>query len=150
SLGQPIGFFAFPSGGRWTVRRSQLESIHVGDVVTAVDGVRMPEVFASKRRFISGSSDRDAQLNLFLTPLLFPSKSTVTLADARTGRIGRAADKPREEPPQKTEGRWREQGRLAYLKVPVFRGSKFAADAVEYLRQFRDGQALILDLRGNE
>ena len=150
SFGQPIGFFAFPSGNRWTVRRSQLQSIRVGDVVTAVDGVRMPEFFASKRRLISGSSDRDAELSLFLTPILFPIRFTVTLADGRTVRIDRAADKRREESPQKTEGRWLEQGRLAYLKVPLFRGIKFAADAVEYLRQFRDAQALILDLRGNE
>ena len=150
AFGQPIGFFAYPAGDRWTVRRSQLDSLRVGDVITAVDGVRMPEFFAGKRRLISGSSDRDAELSLFLTPILFPTRFTVTLADGRTVRIDRAKDGRREEPPPRTEGRWLEQGVLAYVKVPVFRGIKFAADAVEYLRQFRDAKALILDVRGNE
>jgi len=149
-FGQPIGFFAFPSGKRWTVRRSQLDSIRVGDVVSAVDGVRMPEFFAAKRRFISGSSDRDAELSLFLTPVLFPLRFAVTLADGRTVRIDRVNDKRREEPPQQTEGRWLKEGQLAYVKVPVFRGIKFAADGLQYLRQFHDARALILDLRGNE
>jgi len=150
AFGQPIGFFAFPSGDRWTVRRSQLDAIRVGDVVTAVDGVRMPEFFAARRRYISASSDRDAELSLFLTQVLFPLRFTVTLADGRTVRIDRAADKRREEPPQRTEGRWLKEGQLAYLKVPVFRGIKFAADGLEYLRQFRDAKTLIVDLRGNE
>jgi len=149
-FGQPIGFFAFPSRDRWTVRRTQLEGIRVGDVVTAVDGVRMADFFGARRRLISGSSDRDAELSLFLTPVLFPLRFTVTLADGRTVRIDRATDKRREEPPQKSEGRWLEEGRLAYLKVPVFRGIKFAADGLEYLRRFRDAKVLVLDLRGNE
>jgi carboxyl-terminal processing protease len=149
-FGQPIGFFAFPSGNRWTVRRSQLDAIRVGDVVTAVDGVRMADFFAAKRRLISGSSDRDAELSLFLSPVLFPLRFTVTLADGRTVRIDRASDKRREEPPLKTEGRWLQEGQLAYLKVPVFRGIKFAADGLEYLRRFRDAKVLVLDLRGNE
>src|SRR5262249_20150616 len=149
-FGQPIGFFAFPSGARWTVRRTQLEAIRVGDVVTAVDGVRMADFFAARRRLISGSSDRDAELSLVLTLVLLPLRSRVTLVDGRTVRIDRASDKRREEPPQKTEGRWLEEGRLAYLKVPVFRGIKFAADGLEYLRRFRDTKVLVLDLRGNE
>jgi carboxyl-terminal processing protease len=149
NYGQPIGFFAFPAGEHWTVRRTQLESIRVGDVITAVDGLSMPEFLASKRRYISASSDRDAQLSLFLTPQIFPLRFSVTLTDGRRVKVDRVGDRRREEPPLKTEGRWIRPG-LAYIKVPVFRGIKFAADGVENLRQFHEARALILDVRGNE
>src|SRR5262249_6015495 len=83
NFGQALGFFAFPAGKQWAVRRSQLDSIRVGDVVTAVDGVPITDFFAKQRRYISSSGDRDAELSLFLTPPVFPLKFTVTLADGR-------------------------------------------------------------------
>ena len=35
--GAPIGILAYPVSGKWTVVRSQLDSIHVGDVIASVD-----------------------------------------------------------------------------------------------------------------
>src|SRR5512133_101415 len=35
---QPIGFLAYPLLGKWTVVRSVVDSVRVGDVITAVDG----------------------------------------------------------------------------------------------------------------
>jgi carboxyl-terminal processing protease len=150
NYGQPVGFLAFPTGDRWPVRRSQLDSVHVGDVVTAIDGVPISKFFAAQRKYISGSSDRDAELSLFMTPPVFPLKFTATLEDGRNITIDREHDKRNKAPPLQTEGRWIEPGAIAYVKVPTLHGFKIIADAVEFVRQFQNAKTIILDVRGNE
>src|SRR5262249_44457781 len=82
---QPIGFLAYPLGGKWTVVQTQLEKVRLGDVISAVDGVSVDDFFARNRKYISASSDRDAGVSLFDTPVLFPSKFNITLGDG--GRV---------------------------------------------------------------
>ena len=150
NYGQSVGFFAFPAGDKWAVRRSELDAVKVGDVITAIDGVAIQEFFAAKREYISGSSVRDTELSLFMTPVVFPFKFTVTFSDGRRLVVDRAHDNRHESPALKTEGKWIKQGSVAYLKLPGLRGFKLVADAMEYVRQFKDANTIILDVRGNE
>src|SRR5262249_52172480 len=50
---------------------------------------------------------------------------------------------------EKTEGRWLMEKAVAYIKVPTFHGIQTQAQALEYLEQFHDAKAVILDVRGN-
>jgi len=149
NYGQPIGFIAYPLDGRWTVIRSRLAAVHVGDVITAVDGVPIPQYFERNRRYVSASSHRDAGLSFFDTPAIFPQQFKITLADGRAVAIDRKNDKKAEEPPAKTEGRWLTPSVVAYIKLPVFHGIETQAQAIDFLKQFHDAKTLILDIRGN-
>ena len=71
NYGAPIGILAYPVAGKWTVVRSQLDSIHVGDVIASVDDAGADELFARNRRYLSASSDRDAGVSFFDTPAVF-------------------------------------------------------------------------------
>jgi hypothetical protein len=41
---QPNGFIAYPLTGKWTVVRSNLDSVKVGDVITAIDAISPPSI----------------------------------------------------------------------------------------------------------
>jgi len=146
---QPIGLMAYPLAGKWTVVRSVLDSVHVGDVITAVDGGPIEEFFERNRRYVSASSSRDAGVSFFDTPVVFPEKFVLTLADGRKIPIDRTNDKKTSPTPAITEGRWLVEKSVAYIKVPTFHGIQTQAKALEYLAQFHDAKAVILDVRGN-
>jgi carboxyl-terminal processing protease len=149
TYGQPIGILAYPLAGKWTVVRTALVSIHVGDVITAIDDTSIDDFFARNRRYVSASSDRDAGVSFFDTPALFPEKFTLTLADGRKIPIDRKNDKKAPPPAANTEGRWLAEKSVAYIKIPTFHGIETQAQALEFLKQFHDAKSLILDVRGN-
>lgn len=149
NYGEPTGILAYPLGTQWTVVRSQLDSLHVGDVITAIDDTPMADFYARKRAYVSASSDRDAGLSFFDTPIIFPDKFTITLADGRKIPIDRKNDKKKPQPQENSEGRWLVEKTIAYIKVPTFQGIQTQAQALEFLKQFHDAKVLILDVRGN-
>jgi hypothetical protein len=114
---QPNGFIAYPLAGEWTVVRSNLDSVKVGDVITAIDATSIRDFFARNRKYVSASSDRDAGVSFFDTPVIFPEKYILTLADGRRIPIDRKNDKKNAEPPPKTAGRWLVEKSVAYIKV---------------------------------
>jgi len=149
NYGAPIGILAYPVAGEWTVVRSQLPSIHVGDVIAAVDDASADDFFARNRRYLSASSDRDAGVSFFDTRALFPETFTITLGDGRKVAIDRKNDKKQPLLEAKTEGRWLVRNSVAYVKVPTFHGIETQAQALGFLKEFHDAKALILDVRGN-
>lgn len=50
---------------------------------------------------------------------------------------------------QKTESRWLEPDKIAYMKVPSFNSPEFEKDALEQLMGYKHAQAIIVDVRGN-
>jgi len=146
---QPIGFLAYPLAGKWTVVRNALDSVKVGDVITAIDDASIEDFYARNRKYVSASSDRDAGVSFFDTPVIFPEKFTLILADGRRIPVDRKNDKKRPEPMPKTEGRWLVERSVAYIKVPSFHGIETQAQALGYLKEFREAKAVILDVRGN-
>ncbi len=146
---QPIGFLAYPLAGKWTVVRSALDSVHVGDVITGVDNGSVEESFERNRRYVSASSSRDAGVSFFDTPVVFPENFVLTLGDGRKIPIDRRNDKKTSPAPEITEGKWLVEKSVAYIKVPTFHGIQTQAKALEYLAQFHDAKAIILDVRGN-
>jgi carboxyl-terminal processing protease len=146
--GQAVGFAAYPLRGKWVVVRSGIGALRIGDVIEAIEGTPTQQYFERSRKYISASSDRDAGVSFFDTPVLFPKSFTLTLDGARRVTIDRAHDK-KEAPSTTTEGRLLANGSVAYIRVPVFRGIATQSQALDYLKQYHEAKALILDVRGN-
>ena len=146
---QPVGFLAYPMVGQWTIVQSHITQVRPGDVIAAIDGASTDEFFARNRKYISASSSRDAGVSFFDTPVIFPEKFTITLADGRRIPIDRQTDKKILQGPQVTEGRWLVEKSVAYIKIPIFHGIETQARALQYLKEFQDAKAVILDVRGN-
>ncbi len=148
NYGKPVGFAAYPWDGQWVVVSSELPSIKVGDVIEAIDGLATQQYYERSRKYISASSDRDAGVSFFGTPVLFPSRFTLSLDGGRQVTVDREHDKKRKLP-SKTVGRWLIPRSVGYVKVPTFHGIENQAAALDHLKQFHDAGAVILDVRGN-
>jgi carboxyl-terminal processing protease len=148
AYGHPVGFVAYPLGQQWVVVQSGLKSVKVGDVVVAIDGVPTQQYFERNRKYISASGDRDAGVSFFDTPVIFPTRFTLTLDGGRYVTIDREHDQ-KQNPSTKTEGRWLVAGSVGYIKVPTFHGIETQAAALDYLKQFHDAKTVILDVRKN-
>jgi len=146
--GQPVGFVAYPVDGRWTIVHSDIDAVAVGDVIDEIDGAPVQQVFERSRKYISGSSDRDAQLSFFDTPVVFPERFTVTLDGGRRVAVDRRKDRKREAPTA-TEGRWLVEGQVGYVRIPTFHGIETQVEALDLFKKFHEAAAIVLDVRGN-
>lgn len=146
--GEPTGLTVYPWGSRWVVVRSRIAAIRPGSVITAVDGVPTEQFFERNRRYISASSDRDATVSLFDTPVLFPERFTLTIDGGREVVIDRQHDQKQADSSD-TEGRWLVPGRVGYVRMRSFRGLESQAPALTLLNEFRNAATIVLDLRGN-
>jgi len=149
TYGQPTGFIAYPLAAKWTVVRTQLDALRVGDVIAAVDSTPINDFFAANRKYVSASSDRDAGVSFFDTPVIFPERFILTLEDGHKIPVDRVHDKKSPPPPDRTDGRWLVEKSVAYIKIPSFHGIATQDQALDYLAQFHDAKAVILDVRGN-
>lgn len=145
----PAPVAARPVGTRWVVTRSLVEGVRPGDEVVAVDGRPVEEFFQRARKYIAASDERSARRSLFFRPYVWPDRYTLTLDGGRTVAVERSALKAAAPPQPETEGRWLREGELAYVKIPGFGEPRFEQKALEFVRQFKDAKALVIDVRGN-
>lgn len=151
--GGVLPFDAIFSRGKWVVTASSVAGLTRGDVIESIDGHPFEQFFADRRRFVSASTDGFARRALF-SPLpafslhahLFPDQFVLGLAGSRQVPIDRRAAKPH---PLATEGRWLEEGKEAYIRIPSFWGEQFEKRALELVAEFRTAAILIVDVRGN-
>ena len=149
NYGQPVGFLAYSIDGKWTVVRSQIESMKPGDVITRIDAATIEGFFSANRKYVSASSDRDAGLSFFDSAAIFPARFKVMLDDGREITIDRAHDRKKQQGSPITEGRWLMPKEIAYIKLPTFHGIDTQAQALNYFRRFSSAKTIILDVRGN-
>ncbi len=140
--------------GKWVTVESRVESLKPGDIIETIDGKPFEEFFQEQRRYISASTERWARRALFggvpgfaLYAHLFPQQLVLGIEGGRQVKIDRGASPP--SPPLVTEGRWLEQGKVAYIRVPAFIVPELEKRALELLKEFQEAALLIVDVRGN-
>jgi len=146
-LNRSFGCIIRPLGDRWTVIHSSRPDLRLGTVVTEVDGVPIPEVLKTNRRYISASSERQAALSLFGNRHLFPDLITLTTEAGTTVTINK-------------DVKWYEvlpranleivRGRIKLLSMTTF-DDGWQEMAIASLDEELDrDEPLIIDLRGND
>lgn len=140
--------------GKWVVTESPSPDLKPGDVIEKINGIPFEQFYSKVRPYISASSEYGARNMLFsqlgdFVPFapLFPGKFELMLSRPRTVTIDRHA-LPKSAP-MKTEGRWLEAGKLAYIRIPSFFYPENEKRALELVREFQEAPALIADVRGN-
>ena len=151
AAGADHGFEVRHLEGKWVVIASSNPDIRPGDVITAIDGQPTVVFYEQVARYISASTERYRWRRLFYrwNRYLFPLQYTVTLNDGRTVAIDRRGELVDPMPTWRTEGRWIEPGRIAYIRVPSWNDSRFQERALELLEEYRDAEGLVIDVRRN-
>jgi carboxyl-terminal processing protease len=143
-----IGFNFKRIDGKWIVKYSKLDSLQVGDVINKVNDEPFDEYYERIKKYISASGER-ARLNNFCSQsYLFPIEFSISLEDGRTLLINQKDNLDKDIQPE-TSGKWLEEGKVAYIKIPNFRDPIMENKAIEFVEQFFDSPAIIVDLREN-
>jgi len=148
--GASVGFNVRWIDSKWVVSESFRKGIERGDIIEAIDGVPCDQFLQNRRKYFGlAPGARGEREALFYRAFLFPQKFTVTLQAGRTVVIDRQAPVNRPPTPQASEGRWIEEGRIAYIRIPSFGGSNYQDTALELVKQFSSAQSIIIDVRRN-
>ena len=140
--------------GKWVVTESWTAGLKAGDVLERIDGETFEEFFQRHRSMLPASTEGWARRALFarlgdMAPYayLLPDRFVLGLDGKRQVTVDRTTGTT----PAKsmTEGRWLEQGKVAYIRIPSFFAPEYEKRALELLAEFRGAETLILDVRGN-
>lgn len=146
TFGKPIGFYAMPLQGKWTVITTRVDTVRPGDVLATIDGQDFGKFYLANRQFLSGSNEAQRAGQLFYNRDLFPQTFVLGLGDGRKveiKRVGAATTNP----DSATEVR--EEGGVLYIRIPSFGQPKFEDAAVEAVKAHLNAKAIIVDVRGN-
>jgi carboxyl-terminal processing protease len=148
--GRPLKFRLLEVEHQWVVIGSQQRALPRGTVVRTLDGRAVEDAVGELSRYVAASNDRSARTNVFNYSMLFPERVSLGLQDGTTVVVDRSvpADAPI-VPLRAAEGRWVEESRIAYIRVPSFGSPVFEQSAIDLVRQFAASPNLIVDVRGN-
>lgn len=145
-LAQPLGFYASPIENKWVVLTSSMADLRPGDIISGTDDQSTEEFVGQHLGYISASSLAAQRHNLFLLPYLFPKQFTLILDGGRKIAVDRTKTKL---PDTKTDGHWLKQGQVACIRIPSFFYPVLEDAALNYVNQFRNAKALVIDVRNN-
>ena len=150
--GGVLPFIAQSVHGQWVVTESMSPGLAAGDVIDKIDDRPFEQFVQEASRLISASTAEGARHLLFarmtmVTPYahLFPEQFVLTLAGGKKVAIDRRA---LHDVSLATEGRWLEPGKVAYIRIHSLLGPDFEKRALELAREYRQAQAIIVDVRG--
>src|SRR5262249_18595493 len=101
-------------------------------------------------QYVAASNDRLARTLVFSSSMLFPERIALGVATGDVVVVDKSL-KP-DAPisfPSASEGKWLEESRIAYIRLPSFRSPPFEQTAVDLVRQFASSPNLIVDVRFN-
>jgi carboxyl-terminal processing protease len=109
----------------------------------------MDRFYADKRKYISASSDAAAQSVFFDHNHLFPQQFTLHLASGADVPIDRVTQDLHYPEPRPLEARWIKEPSIAYIRIQSFEDPKYEDFALNAVRQYRNAQTIVFDVRGN-
>lgn len=149
TLGQPLGFTAQYIDAQWVVTRSRVSGLRIGDVVESIDAKTTEDFFNSVKRYLPASSETAARRSLFETPVLFPKKFQIHIADSdraitieRIGKFKWAGTDDEDITVSESAG-------ILYLRIPGFWKPEFEEHAMKAISEHRRAGSLIIDVRDN-
>jgi carboxyl-terminal processing protease len=144
-----LGFNFSKIDNKWVVTQSYLESIQNGDMIVTIDGMNFEDYYMQMKKYIFASGERARISSFTVYPFLFPIEFTINLDGGKKVKINQKENISL-MPAYEVEGRWLEEGKIGYIKIPHFNFPKMEESALEFVEEFFSAKALILDLRENQ
>lgn len=150
-----LGFRMHYLDNEWVVTESFIDSISVGDVVVGVNGRSMDEWYEETRKYtcVKGEISRRIQFQDWLAIVLDKPGMRVGWRNREDEYMEAEVSRPRARgfpfDRMRTEGRWLEEGRVAYVKIPSFNKPEFEQAALEFIDHHLEARSLVIDVRGN-
>lgn len=147
--GGPLGFRLIYLDGKWVVRSSDTPGLRPGDVVLEMDGKPIEQWYQEQRKYIWASNEQSSRSRFSATGVWFPRRFGLALSNRQTVSILRETTRANSGNPQRSEGRWLDEERVAYIRIPSFGQPHYEERAIELVREFKNAASMIVDVRGN-
>lgn len=148
----PLGFALESADGQWIVRSSDVNGLVPGDSIEAIQGISVDEWYEKTRNYITSKkeSSRKVKFQTILPYMIESGSLQVDYLDRNDERRSGVFERPAafEQHQWATEGRWLEPN-IGYIRIPSFGKPDFEQRALDYVREFGQAEALIVDVRGN-
>ena len=147
----PLPFYARPLEGRWTVTVSRMAGLAPGDVITAIDGMRVDDWLRPTRAVVGESNARGVDRAAFLRPQAMPQRFTLTLNTGRKVVVDRNIAVGEPSPPAKPMEVGVEQRAdgTVIIRIPSFDDPKLEAAAIAAVQSHRQAPLILFDVRNN-
>jgi len=150
---KPLGYDWINLDDQWIVTKSSIEELKKGDVIIKINKKATSEYYEDFSKYINASSESSRKVMFrYVLSQFIPEKYSLEFMSEngkiKNIQIDRGELTVKKEV-WKTEGRWIKEDRIAYIKIPSFGGPKFESDAIEYVKEFKNADVLIMDVRGN-
>ena len=148
---RPLKFRLLDVEGEWAVVFSQDARLPRGAVVRTINGTPVAAAVEGLSEYVAASNARLARTHVFSYPVLFPTRVSLGLKSGETIVIDRSVpvDGASAPPLAQSGGRWVQQDRVAYIKIPSFGDPAYESSALELVGRYSSAAALIIDVRGN-
>ncbi len=154
-----LSFSLLELGDEWVVNRDVSDILQSGDAVFSIGG-KHPSEWCKELEPYTGLANRISQnirTNHALSYFISNATIEVEIEDRNNcrktvilPRLTRNDDRLRTTTqPSETEGKWLRDGKVAYIRIPSFAEPKYEKRALEFVKEYRQAQALIIDVRGN-
>jgi carboxyl-terminal processing protease len=144
---------------QWVVKRDVTNSLKSGDLVLSIEGKHLSdwckelESYTGLANKISQKIKASSMLPYFIhsktieVEIMDQNNSPRTVILPRLARNDIRFNSYKK--PSETEGKWLQEGKLAYIHIPSFMEPKYENRALELVQEFFKAQTLIVDVRGN-
>jgi carboxyl-terminal processing protease len=143
----------------WIVNRDVSDILKSGDLVLSVEGKHPSEWFEELEQYtgIANKVSQNIRTNHFLPYFIHSETIEVEIEDPNNFR--RSVNLPRlarndeqlhlSKKPLETEGKWIQDGKVAYIRIPSFGEPKYEMRALAFVQEYCQAHTLIVDVRGN-
>ena len=143
-----LGFEFRKINRQWVITNSHIDSLNMGDIIEEIDGIKVDEYYEKLKGFICATGER-ARIHRFSTlSFLFPLEFPITVEGGKSVIINQNENFI-QQVSKDVSGKWIEEGKVAYIKIPSFSTPNMEHTAVEFVENFIKSDTLILDLREN-
>jgi len=143
-----IGFKFRNIGGKWVITRSTIDSLKEGDIIEMIDDETIDDYYNRMKKSITSSGERARKNTFSGQNIYFPIKFALTLENGKKIMVNQE-DNLKKTPILEVSGRWLEDGKVAYIKIPSFGMPEMEEKALEYVEEYFDSDTIIIDLRQN-
>lgn len=154
-----LSFSLLEMKDEWVVNRDLADMLNSGDLVLAIEGKHPSEWFKELERYtgIANKMSQNIRVNDMLSYFIHSKSVEVEIEDQSKSRktiiVPRLASNDERynlyKKPSETEGKWIQDGKIAYISIPSFNDSKFERRALELVEEYSHAQTIIVDVRGN-
>ncbi|MCM3293128.1 S41 family peptidase [Paenibacillus sp. MER 180] len=144
---------------QWVVNRDLTDTLKSGDLVLSIEGKHPSEWFKAIEPYtgITNKISQNIRANQLLSSFIHSKSIEVEIEDQNNSRrtvilprLARNDDRFNLSPkPLETEGKWIQEGKVAFIRIPSFGEPKYEQRALELVQEYGHAQTIIVDVRGN-